>query len=93
MLPFGAQAANQAFEDAGAIGVLFKGVDHQAQVAQRLCIYEKVRRNRASLIQILSLTRIGRENMVQEELYRYAEPGVKSEAQKTIALVNLLTCL
>lgn len=74
MLPLGAQGANQAIEDAGALGTLLgKGVS-AADVAGRLALFERVRRLRASRIQTLSKVRLGRERDVEGELRKYADP-------------------
>lgn len=74
MLPLGAQGANQAIEDAGALCVLLDGVEEPEHIATRLAIYEEVRKLRASRIQILSQVRLGREMDVQDELRKYADP-------------------
>lgn len=74
MLPFGGQGANQAIEDAGALGHLLKGIDDMANVLQRVAVFEKVRRKRASRTQILSKVRVGREKEVRQELEAFAEP-------------------
>ncbi|THC94866.1 hypothetical protein EYZ11_005667 [Aspergillus tanneri] len=73
MLPFGGQGANQAIEDAGALGALLTGVHSPAQLPRRLQLFEKVRRLRASRIQVLSKTRLGKEKAVEEELRQYAD--------------------
>ena len=74
MLPFGGQAANQALEDAAALGVLLKGVSTSAEVPQRLQIFEDIKRKRTAVIQILSSVRVGREETVQDKLRQFAEP-------------------
>ncbi|KAJ5519543.1 hypothetical protein N7453_001965 [Penicillium expansum] len=76
MLPFGGQGANQALEDGGALGYLFRGVDNAAEIPTRLALFETVRRKRASRIQILSTVRIGKEIEVEKLLQEYDEPGV-----------------
>ncbi|KAI1746717.1 putative salicylate hydroxylase [Xylaria castorea] len=75
MQPFGAQGANQAIEDAGALGILFQDVHDSAEVSSRLRIFEAVKRKRTSMIQILSSTRIGREASVADRLREFAVPG------------------
>lgn len=74
MLPFGGQGANQAIEDAGALSALLKGIKSAAEVPDRLVLFEQVRRLRASRIQILSKTRLGKEREVEAELRQYADP-------------------
>ncbi|KAK2603665.1 hypothetical protein QQS21_004138 [Conoideocrella luteorostrata] len=74
MLPFGGQGANQAIEDAGALGALFAGVSSPSLVSERLKLFEDVRRLRASRVQILSKARLGKEKEVEAELMQYADP-------------------
>jgi salicylate hydroxylase len=74
MLPLGAQGANQAIEDAGALGALLSDCESAAQIPSRLDCYERVRRLRASRVQTLSKVRLGREKDVGVELRRYADP-------------------
>ena len=72
MLPFGGQAANQAMEDAGALGALLANVTSKAELQQRLKLFEEIRKPRASAIQILSSVRVGMEGKVQDKLRKYA---------------------
>ena len=74
MLPFGGQGANQAIEDAGALGALLKGVESTATLSGRLVLFEEVRRLRASRVQILSKTRLGKEKDVEAELRQFTDP-------------------
>ena len=74
MLPFGGQGANQAIEDAGALGALLKGVESAAAISERLVLFEQVRRLRASRVQIMSKTRLGKEKEVEEELRQFSDP-------------------
>lgn len=74
MLPFGAQGANQAIEDAGALGALFSDVESAADVPSRLRVFEQVRRLRASRVQSLSRVRLGKEKEVEDRVRLYAEP-------------------
>ncbi|GAM39987.1 salicylate hydroxylase [Talaromyces pinophilus] len=66
--------SNQAIEDGGALGYLLREVDNHADISDRLALFEQVRRNRASRVQILSKARVGQEKSVQEELQKYADP-------------------
>lgn len=87
MLPLSAQGANQAIEDAGALGYLFQGITETKDIAKRLSLYEQVRKARASRVQILSKVRIGREKEVEKELKLYADPpgsGVPTTAMERI---------
>ncbi|EMR70490.1 putative salicylate protein [Eutypa lata UCREL1] len=74
MLPFGAQGANQAIEDAGALGALFSNGESVADVPSRLRLFEQVRRLRASRVQSLSRVRLGKEKEVEDRVRLYAEP-------------------
>ena len=80
MLPFGGQAANQALEDSGALGALFRDSNITwTELSRRLDLFERIRRNRAATIQILSSTRVGQEPTVEAKLWEYAEPGAAGE--------------
>ncbi|KAI0860545.1 putative salicylate hydroxylase [Xylaria cubensis] len=80
MQPFGAQGANQAIEDAGALGILFQDVHNRTEVLSRLRVFEAVKRKRTAMIQILSSARIGREASVADRLREFAEPGTGSSS-------------
>ncbi|KAI1086823.1 putative salicylate hydroxylase [Rostrohypoxylon terebratum] len=75
MLPFGAQGANQAIEDAGALGALF-GVGNETvkYISSRIFLYEQVRRLRASRVQLLSRVRLGKEKEMEARVRQYADP-------------------
>ena len=62
-------------EDAGALGYLFRSVHDPAMIEKRLKLYELVRKDRVSRIQILSSVRAGREKEVGQKLRKYAAPG------------------
>ena len=74
MLPFSGQGSNSAMEDGGALGYLFRSAHDTAAVEKQLPLFELVRKNRVSRIQILSTVRAGREKEVEEELKQYADP-------------------
>jgi salicylate hydroxylase len=76
MLPFGGQGANQAIEDGGALGVLLAGMSSVEDLPRRLALFEKVRRLRASRVQMLSTVRLGKEKDVEQEVKKYSDfPG------------------
>jgi salicylate hydroxylase len=79
MLPFGSQGANQAIEDAGALGLLLATVDDPAELPRRLELFETIRVRRASRVQILSSVRAGRENLVEDKVKAYLEPSITSD--------------
>lgn len=81
MLPFGGQGANQSIEDGAALGFLLNGVEDCADIPKRLELFSQVRQKRASRIQILSRTRIGREKEVEHELRPFAETPDSSKSQ------------
>ena len=74
MMPFGGQGSNMAMEDAGALGYLFRSISDPAAVEKQLPLFELVRKDRASRVQILSKVRAGRETDVEKELRKYADP-------------------
>ena len=74
MLPFSGQGSNCAMEDGGALGYLFRSIDDPAAVEKQLPLFEQVRKNRVSRIQILSTVRAGREKEVEQELKKHADP-------------------
>ena len=74
MQPFGGQGANQALEDAGALGYIFNNIHIDEGLTISLDMFDKVRRLRASRAQVLSRVRTGKEEGVREELLRYADP-------------------
>lgn len=48
------QGGAQGIEDGLALGLVMNGVTDASQIEERLALYEKIRRNRASSIQVLS---------------------------------------
>ncbi|CRG92676.1 salicylate hydroxylase, putative [Talaromyces islandicus] len=76
MLPFGGQGSNQAIEDGGALGMLLENVHDVSQIKARLDLFEKVRRRRASRVQILSTVRANRESLVEKQIQKYMEKDV-----------------
>lgn len=84
MLTFGGQGANQAIEDGGALGVLFRDLENAGEVPQRLALFEQVRHKRASRVQTLSSVRAGNEHLVKERLIPFMEPGVERKLLRMI---------
>jgi salicylate hydroxylase len=74
MLPFSGQGANQAIEDAGALGILFGKIDSPEDVPNRISLFTRLRKLRVSRVQIMSSVRIGREDVILEELRNHADP-------------------
>lgn len=56
MLPNQGQGAGMAIEDSGALGVVFSDMHDTSErsIAERLALFEKVRKGRASVVQLLS---------------------------------------
>ena len=88
MLPFGGQGGNSAMEDGGALGYLFRGIQDPAAVNNRLQLFELVRKNRVSRIQILSTVRANREKEVEQEVKKYADPPGSGRSRLTPNSLN-----
>lgn len=58
-------------EDGFVLGVVLHGADSPEEIEQRLVIYESIRRNRASVIQILSNVGADEIHLVRDELSQY----------------------
>ncbi|KAL9105783.1 MAG: hypothetical protein Q9227_009085 [Pyrenula ochraceoflavens] len=56
MLPTLGNGAGMAIEDAGALGVVMEGIKDLSEVTERLKVWDRVRRPRASATQLLSRT-------------------------------------
>lgn len=78
-------------EDGGALGYLFRPVHDPAAVEKQLPLFELVRKNRVSRIQILSTVRAGREKEVGEELKKYADPPGSGKSYIARKASNKLT--
>ncbi len=74
------QGGAQGMEDAVALGIVLDGVSKPEEIEERLSLYQKIRRNRASAIQILSNAGIDQSHLVYEDLKEYlAEPDIPSK--------------
>jgi salicylate hydroxylase len=79
MLPHQGQGGAQGIEDGISLGVALSGVNATAaQVPQRLAVFEKARRHRASAIQVMSNAGQEQWDLVHDEVARYVE-SVPSE--------------
>ena len=74
MLPFGGQGSNSAMEDAGALGHLFRSIHDPAAIEKQLQLFELIRKDRVTSVQITSKVRLGREKEIEQELRKYANP-------------------
>jgi salicylate hydroxylase len=54
MFPTTGQGGSQSLEDAGALGVLLSHLPSKADLPSRLQMYEKLRKDRTAVIQMLS---------------------------------------
>ncbi|RYO83408.1 hypothetical protein DL766_006813 [Monosporascus sp. MC13-8B] len=66
-----AQAGAQAMEDGVALGIVLRGVSTAEEIEERLELYQKIRRNRASVIQILSSVGADQSHLVYEDLKEF----------------------
>ncbi|KAK3693245.1 hypothetical protein B0T22DRAFT_35934 [Podospora appendiculata] len=71
MLPHHAQGGAQGMEDGLALGLVLHGVTEVSQIEARLELFEKIRRNRASAIQVMS--NFGFEEKMPDELPEFLE--------------------
>ncbi|RYP63143.1 hypothetical protein DL769_007054 [Monosporascus sp. CRB-8-3] len=71
MLPHQAQAGAQAMEDGVALGIVLRGVSTPEEIEERLELYQRIRRNRASVIQILSNVGSDQSHLVYEDLKEF----------------------
>lgn len=58
-------------EDGLALGVVFAGVSDNSDLEKRLELFEKIRRNRASAIQILSNVGTDQSSLVEKDLLEF----------------------
>ncbi|KAK5655643.1 hypothetical protein OQA88_5574 [Cercophora sp. LCS_1] len=72
MLPHQGQGASQGIEDALALGIALCGAE-KSQIEQRLAVFEKARRNRASAIQIMSNASLENPDLIEEEVRRFVD--------------------
>jgi len=78
MLPHQGQGGAQALEDGAALAVMLSRLQSSDEIPQRLELFEKVRINRASAIQIFST--VGQE--LGEKVHKDAEPYVNGPVPK-----------
>ncbi|KAK4174192.1 putative salicylate hydroxylase [Triangularia setosa] len=75
ILPHQGQGGAQGLEDGCVLGIVLHGASTPAEIENRLEIYEKVRRNRASAIQILSSVGMDQGHLVLNNLEPYFPEG------------------
>lgn len=77
------QGGGQAIEDGGALGVLFDQLHDKEEIESRLQIFEQVRLNRGSALQVLSNTNPPPPQSVREAAAKYV-PGAKFDSTDAI---------
>ncbi|KAH7385046.1 putative salicylate hydroxylase [Cadophora sp. MPI-SDFR-AT-0126] len=82
MLPFNAQAGNQALEDAGALLALFSDLPSKSDVGNRMMMFDAVRRKRASRQQIISSVPAEHVKNLGAKLDGYEEEGTPEDPRK-----------
>ncbi|KAK7751978.1 hypothetical protein SLS62_006121 [Diatrype stigma] len=80
-------------EDAAALGIVLQGVSSPREIEKRLDLYQDIRRNRASAIQILSNVGSDQCHLVHDDLKEFlAEPDIP-RLGKIDLCVNMLRAL
>jgi salicylate hydroxylase len=74
-----AQGGGQAIEDGAALGILFDQVHDTERIESRLRLFEKVRRNRGSSLQILSNSSPPAPQSTLDAAAKYLPSGKKLE--------------
>ena len=73
------QGANQAIEDAGALGVFLSNVHHLTEVPRYLELFQNIRRERAAAMQIFSNAGQDQANLIEKEAQKYIKGPVPSK--------------
>lgn len=69
------QGGAQGLEDGLVLGLVLHGCTSKMEIPQRLALYEKIRRNRAASIQVMS--NFGLDEGVKMELEEFMDDGEK----------------
>ncbi len=67
MLPFTGQGGGQGIEDAGALSVLFRGIENTEEITERLKLMEEVRQERTAIFQSLAGVKLGTEGQLAKD--------------------------
>lgn len=78
------QGGGQAIEDGAALGVLFDQLHDKGAIEDRLQLFEQVRRNRGSALQILSSTNPPAPQSVRDAAAEYLPDGKKLDSTDDI---------
>ncbi|TIC91646.1 6-hydroxynicotinate 3-monooxygenase [Colletotrichum higginsianum] len=82
MLPHQGQGANQAIEDAGALGVFLANVKDRNEVPRRLESVQNIRRDRAGAMQIFSNAGQDESHRIEKEVQPFIKgPVPKNQAE------------
>ncbi|ROV97046.1 hypothetical protein VSDG_04192 [Cytospora chrysosperma] len=79
MLTFQGQGGGQAIEDGAALGILLDQVHDKGMIEDRLQLFEQVRRNRGSALQVLSNTNPPAPQSVRDAAAEYL-PGTRFDS-------------
>jgi salicylate hydroxylase len=67
MLPHTGQGGAQGIEDAGALGVLLRGIKNREDVVERLKLVEELRRERTAIFQSMAGIKMGTEEQFAKD--------------------------
>ncbi|PHH61730.1 hypothetical protein CDD81_8022 [Ophiocordyceps australis] len=73
MLPHLGQGGAQGLEDGLVMGIVMHGASSPQDIEERLAVYDKLRRNRASVVQILSNVGMDQAKQVAQQLLPYLD--------------------
>ncbi|MCJ1472621.1 hypothetical protein MMC13_001270 [Lambiella insularis] len=85
MLPHQGQGGNQSIEDAGALGILLSDLTSIDQLTGRLDLIQNTRRDRASVMQILSNAGQDQSHKVEKDAQPYIQGPVPSKSSPSLA--------
>ncbi|KAF6824040.1 salicylate hydroxylase [Colletotrichum musicola] len=86
MLPHQGQGGAMGIEDGAALGIVLANVTNRSQIEERLELYENLRRNRASAIQILSNVGLDQSHLVKNDLLEFlSEKDIPKNAPEIMA--------
>ncbi|KAM0472430.1 hypothetical protein ACHAP7_008583 [Fusarium lateritium] len=76
MLPHQGQGANQAIEDAGALGILLSNISDRKDIARRLELVQTLRRKRSSAMQVFSNAGQDQSHRIENEVRSFIDGPV-----------------
>ncbi len=78
-----------AIEDGGCLGVLLSNITSKSQIAERLRLFEDIRFERASVVQILSNASYEEVDRMKDEAAKFTKGALPSMAlEKLVALYS-----